>query len=128
MFCPECRYEYKTGVTTCPDCGATMVATLPEKDPENEAARYQNWVHVARLTSSISAQMLLDVLRSKNIPAVILSGSGHFGQTGQMGPSSFRPIDGAYSLMVPQEFVSDADAEAEALLGDEWKKARLIDT
>ena len=29
MFCPKCRYEYKEGVTQCPDCGTPLVAELP---------------------------------------------------------------------------------------------------
>ncbi len=28
-FCPSCRTEYKTGVTTCADDGSTLVDTLP---------------------------------------------------------------------------------------------------
>jgi len=35
MFCPNCRYEYKLGVTTCPDCGADLVYKLP---PESAKA------------------------------------------------------------------------------------------
>ncbi len=129
MFCPKCRFEYNPEVSTCPDCGEKLVLTLPEEtlgktdSPEN----YENWVHLARLTSTMSAEMLSDVLRSKGIPIVILSGSGHFGQTGQMGASSFRPIDGAYSVMVPAEHIDAADAEATAILGEEWIKAKLIE-
>jgi hypothetical protein len=42
MFCPNCRYEYKLGATTCPDCGADLVFQLPPnsakspQDAENE--------------------------------------------------------------------------------------------
>jgi hypothetical protein len=28
MICPNCRYEYVLGVTTCPDCGAALVYKL----------------------------------------------------------------------------------------------------
>ncbi|OGC95642.1 MAG: hypothetical protein A2W25_17535 [candidate division Zixibacteria bacterium RBG_16_53_22] len=34
MFCPNCRTEYKEGITTCADCGATLVAELPPDDFE----------------------------------------------------------------------------------------------
>ncbi|MCC6488368.1 MAG: DUF2007 domain-containing protein [Candidatus Hydrogenedentes bacterium] len=35
MFCPKCRTEYREGFTTCADCGATLVDTLPpEPEPE----------------------------------------------------------------------------------------------
>jgi nitroreductase len=29
MFCPECRIEYRAGITKCADCGVDLVATLP---------------------------------------------------------------------------------------------------
>ncbi len=34
MFCPNCRTEYREGVTTCADCGAALVVELPP-DIEN---------------------------------------------------------------------------------------------
>ena len=130
MFCPKCRFEYKPEIFTCPDCDERLVLTLPEEtagktdSPEN----YEDWVQLARLTSTMSAEMLSDLLRSKNIPVVILSGSGHFGQTGQMGASSFRPVDGGfYSVMVPPEHVDAVDEEATAILGEEWIKAKLTE-
>ena len=38
-FCPNCRTEFASGVTDCPDCGSELVATLPtgwnlSQDPE----------------------------------------------------------------------------------------------
>ena len=95
---------------------------MSENPPE-----YKDWIQLARLTSYQYAQIIVEALRDKDIPVVIHSGAGYFGLLGQMGPSSFRPIDGAFSIMVPREFVVDADREAEAILGDEWKNARLVD-
>lgn len=31
-WCPICRYEYKTGITQCADCGAQLVESLEEYD------------------------------------------------------------------------------------------------
>jgi len=127
-FCPKCRYEYNTGTSICPDCDEPLVDRLPDKsesDPNNTLADYDNWVCIGRLTSSIYANMINEVFREKEIPVVVLSGTGHFGQTGQMGASSFRPIDGAYSILVPEEYVEDADQEAEIILGEDWTKFRV---
>jgi len=84
-------------------------------------------VQLARLTSQHYADMITDALRAKEIPVVVISGAGHFGQTGQMGISSFRPIGGGYSVMVPREFIDRADIEGQQILGEEWEKAKLFD-
>jgi hypothetical protein len=128
-FCPKCRYEYQAGIAKCPDCDETLVSSLPDETetPDEPLKEYKDWIHLARLTSYQSAVMIVETLRDKAIPVVVNSGAGHFGITGQMGPSSFRPIDGAYSIMVPREYIIDADREAETLLGDEWINARLVD-
>ncbi len=34
MWCPKCRYEYREGITVCPDCGTPLVESLEEYDRE----------------------------------------------------------------------------------------------
>lgn len=128
-FCPKCRYEYKRGVYKCPDCDVELVDTLPPEEKHSDEQltdKYQDWVQVARLTATEYAEMVEEGLRAKGIPAVILSGAGHFGMTGQMGTASYRSMGGGYSLYVPREFVADACAEAEQMLGEIWDVALLI--
>lgn len=130
MFCPKCRYEYEPHIFECPDCGEKLVVALPDESGTptiDEKEAYADWVPLVSLNSPTSAQMVMDVLRQKNIPAVVLSGGGYFGQTGSMGPSSQLPIKGNYTLMVPEDYVADADGEGETILGDEWREGRLID-
>jgi len=127
-FCPRCHYEYEPTVSTCPDCGERLVSSLPEEPPKiSDEKTYDDWVQLARLTSQHYADMITDALRSKDIPVVVISGAGHFGQTGQMGVSSFRPIGGGYSVMVPREFIDRADIEGQQILGEEWEKAKFFD-
>ncbi len=124
-FCPKCRYEYKTGVSKCPDCDEYLVDSLAQ-ETDSRLKVYDNWVELGRLASQQYSEMLVEALRAKDIPAVVNSSAGHFGTTGQMGTAAFRPISGAYySLMVPEEFAKAADSEAEAILGDVWVKARI---
>ncbi len=133
-FCPKCRYEYEFHVSVCPDCEEQLVGSLPEErsryTPLLSSAQpdlmnqYADWVQIARLTSERSANMIMEVWQSKDIPGVVLSGAGHFGQ---IGLSSYLPMDGGYCMMVPRKFVEDADGEATAVLGEEWENARLGD-
>lgn len=128
-FCPNCKYEYEANVTECPDCDVELVPSLPEPQDEtiDPINGYDDWVELARLTSQPSADLLLEALQARDIPSVILSGTGHFGQTGQMGTDSFRPVGGGYTLLVPEDFVQEADQEATGVLGEEYEKCRLIE-
>ncbi|SYZ72886.1 hypothetical protein TRIP_C21001 [Candidatus Zixiibacteriota bacterium] len=128
-FCPKCRYEYREGVALCPDCNEKLVPHLAESsgtENVNDNETPKDWIPLVRLTSLASAEMIIDILRSKGIPAVLLSGTGHFGFTGQMGISSFRPMGGAYTIMISKTSANDAAGEAAAILGDEWEKVRLV--
>jgi hypothetical protein len=70
--------------------------------------------------------MIVEGLRAKAIPVVKYSQAGHFGHTGQEGFASSLPGGGGYIILVPHDFVVEADKEAELMLGQEWEKCRLI--
>jgi len=129
-YCPKCHYEYNLGVTVCPDCEVKLVDRLPDL-PEGADAEsnkeYDQWIPLARLQSTQLAEMALESLRAKNIPAVLKSGVGYFGQTGTQGVSTYAPVGGGYSLVVPEEFVEDAVEELKVILGDDWEKFKLVD-
>ena len=63
-FCPTCGYEYRPGVDTCPDCGALLVATLPdEAEPPNE----ESLVAVYEAPDEFTSRMVVDLLESAGI-------------------------------------------------------------
>lgn len=127
-FCPKCKYEYKPGTQICPDCQEQLVDQLPVEvtiDESDIHAGYENWQPLARLTSNQYAEMVTEGLKAKEIPVLMISETGHFGVTGQLGIGSFLPVGGGFLILVPHEFTEDADKEAELMLGEEWTKARL---
>jgi hypothetical protein len=131
-FCPKCRYEYRPEISFCPDCNERLVTTLSDhKENEIEGNSYEGgiseeWIPLAKLSSHMTAEMLVDLLHSKQIPAVIMSGTGHLGPIGQMAMTPFRIVSGAYIVMIPKEFIEDAGGEAAAMLGDDWETLKLI--
>lgn len=127
-FCPKCRYEYKPGIAVCADCGETLVDSLPVEEPVTDdgvVRDLKDWAQIGRLTSQQYAEMVQEALRSNDIPVVILSGAGHFAYTGQMGIGSYRSVGGAFSVLVPNEYVDEANRVCEQILGDEWEKSKL---
>jgi len=123
-FCPKCRYEYRPEISECPDCNEKLVATMPP-EPESESDSYTDWIPIAQLTSPQDGQILVEALRSKEIPALVKDSSGHFGQ---IGLSSFATMAGGVStLLVPGDFFDDACCEAQAIFGDEWEKIKIDD-
>jgi hypothetical protein len=124
-FCPSCRYEYRSGIDRCPDCGEKLVDKLP--DPETEEQERYDWVPLARLNSYDLAEMVIEAMENEGIPVLSLSGAGHFGVTGQMGMSSYRPIGGGYSIVVPSDRIAEADRVGLAVAGEEWAAARLLE-
>jgi hypothetical protein len=129
-FCPKCRYEYLPTVSECPDCETRLVLSLPLEPEEPEGTEtmesYDDWVPIARFTSTQYADLVLEALESKDIPALLSDHTGNFGRSG-LGMSAYSPDTGAITLFVPQEFIHDASLEARIILGEDWDKAKLGD-
>ena len=79
-FCPKCRYEYLPTVSECPDCEVKLVAQLPlepeepdepleaiEPEESVEMESYDNWIPLGRFASTVTAEMILEALHSKDI-------------------------------------------------------------
>ncbi len=66
-FCPECRYEYRPGFSTCSDCGATLVAALPAHPQGSPQAASTADVVVARVHGQPMAEMWSELLANHGI-------------------------------------------------------------
>jgi hypothetical protein len=64
-FCPSCRYEYREGMTICADCGAALVARLPETGGRQ--------VQLVKLYTgrSLETRMLQETLQQHGIPSLV---------------------------------------------------------
>ncbi|MDH3891314.1 MAG: hypothetical protein OEV49_09550 [candidate division Zixibacteria bacterium] len=125
MFCPNCRYEYLETVTVCPDCNERLVSQLRDKSKESDS--YDDWVRLALLSSMQHSKVVVEALHSNDIPAVLLSDNGPCTHNCQMGSVSEELTSDGFMVLVPSEFVGEADQIAGSVLGEEWEQAKLYD-
>jgi hypothetical protein len=85
------------------------------------------WVEIARLNSPQYAEMLVQAMKDKGVPAVFKSDTGHFGMVGTFGTGSVPSGLGAYSLFVSDKSLLLADEIGRDLLGDVWNESKLVD-
>lgn len=83
------------------------------------------WQPIVRLTSPQYAEMVKEALEHEGITVLVYSSTGHFGQTGQFGISSYRPGTGVYTLLVPHAKADEADGIGESILGEIWSAGRI---
>lgn len=69
-FCPKCRYEYREGFDTCPDCDVKLVQKLPEK-PHVDLIDTE-LVVVARFMAAADAEMGRLKLNGHGIESVVM--------------------------------------------------------
>jgi len=66
-FCPECKFEYRTGIVRCPDCGTELVAALPSESAP--PASREREVLLCTVQGEIHAKLLRDRLQLEGIPS-----------------------------------------------------------
>ncbi len=74
MHCPTCQYEYESWATTCPDCGATLVAgslPAPAPVPVHNYAELRDWGVLTNVPNAIMGNLLKDQLEQAGIPVLM---------------------------------------------------------
>ena len=66
-FCPECEYEYREGITTCPDCNVALVSSLSTQAEPTVAETNEQIVSVYSTDSQIEAELVKGMLETSGI-------------------------------------------------------------
>ena len=96
-WCPKCRYEYKDGVSHCPDCQIDLVSEIPPEVPEEYLEA--EWVELHSFPGSLYAGMAVEMLRREGISAYSMFnfGGGSLGISG----SDFVGADATVFVLEP---------------------------
>jgi len=70
-FCPGCGYEFREGLTRCPDCDVDLVADLDDTDGPT-ARRLRGGRTVSIFASKRpTVEMLAEMLNQEGIPSIV---------------------------------------------------------
>ncbi len=115
MLCPKCRAELSEDDTTCNVCGFKI-----GKVTETEQA----WVLLGYISDKITADFANETLMSFEIPSVLMSKSGFFGNAGLALTSFFSNSDQLFEISVPAHLVEEATEILNNTLGSGWRSAK----
>ncbi len=100
-FCPDCNEEYDNELSNCPKCN-------------------KGWVVIGCVKDKTSADYAIETLKSYDVPGILFSESGFFGQAGLNLPSPSGKNMGMFKIQVPSELAKDAVNVMNMILGDSW--------
>jgi hypothetical protein len=69
MYCPQCKSEYREGVTQCADCDVPLVRELPAEDPGLPPVSWDDLVPVLKSFDETELLMVRSLLEAAGIPA-----------------------------------------------------------
>lgn len=110
-LCPACKSEIDDNASSCYICGY-------ELDQERAA----NWVVIGEIEDKLSADFGKEALASSDIPAVVFSRSGFFGNVGLPLNPFYKPGSALFEISVPEELVEEACEILEMTLGEKWHR------
>jgi len=111
MFCPDCNKELPNDATECYVCGCDLTDV-------NKV----DWVVLGTIENKLYADFAKEVLSSYNIPAVVLSKSGFFGNIGLPLYSFYKSQAATFEISVPSVYSSEAAEIMNMVAGDRWQR------
>jgi hypothetical protein len=117
MYCPQCKSEYREGITACAECQTPLVEILPEDEEEFEEE--DSGVKVLlETTHPTDLDPLIVRLEERGIPYALQSGTALPILEGRL--TATLPEDWRAVLLVPSDHFQAASAimaEAESRSG-----------
>ena len=110
-YCPVCKAEVDVDVANCPICGHEL-----------DEAKEAKWVSLGEIEDKLSADFAKEVLTSYNIPVVIFSRSGFFGNIGLPLNPFYKPGSAMFEVSVPEDDSEEALEVLKMTLGDRWHR------
>lgn len=117
-YCPACKNNWEDDLTECPICTSELQSS---KEADREPER-QSWILLGYVNDKMSADYVKEVLQTYEIPAVVISKSGYFGQVGLTLPGFYKPGLSLFEVSVPTELAVEAVDIMNMVLGDKWQK------
>lgn len=111
MYCPVCKVELKEDMTNCYICGTDV-----NEDNDTE------WIMLGAIEDKISADFAKETLQSYNIPVVIISKSGFFGNSGLPLGTFFKDGVGLFEVMIPNMYKEETDEILKTIIGEKWQR------
>ncbi|UCD16588.1 MAG: hypothetical protein JSV44_08995 [Candidatus Zixiibacteriota bacterium] len=118
-YCPRCRETFSGDLSSCPRCDYEFEGSEATPDGSEDGSP---WVLIARINDATSANFAKETLQSYDIPAVLFSESGFFGQAGLNLPQAYGKQTGQFQVHVPRTYKEEAEDILTMILGDKWEK------
>ncbi len=112
--CPACKSIAPDGASECPVCGSEI---NPEPTGKHE------WIIVGVIGDKVSADFARETLNSYDIPAVIFSKAGVFGNGGLPMNSIYGGTTDSYEVSIPEDFYEETVELLNTILGNNWIRA-----
>lgn len=110
-LCPACKSEIDDEASSCYICGY-----------EFDEERQTNWVVVGEIEDKLSADFGKEALASSDIPAVVISRSGFFGNVGLPLNPFYKAGSALFEISVPEELIEEASEILSMTLGEKWHR------
>ncbi len=124
-YCPKCNKDFDSDLPSCPRCNPDL---REGDETASDGLNKKGWIVIGHVKDQTSADYAKETLESYDIPVVVFSESGFFGQVGLNLPSPIGKHKGMFQIQVPSELDEDAINILNMIFGDGWEKAIQNDT